>query len=161
MPRDWSLLFWLLVALLAAVVAYIIYRKLRKDPTDDALSVPAAPLPAPDVEAEAALRRLWDKGLVEKGQYKLFYTELTEIMKRYAGRRFEVPYRERTTEEILSDLRPKEAAATALAPILNVSDLVKFAKETPEEELARNSYAQSRELIRWSRPRAGGEEASA
>ena len=91
--------------------------------------------------------------MVEKAQYRLFYTELTEIMKRYAGRRFEVPYLERTTSEILTDLAPKEAAASALAPILQVSDLVKFAKEVPQAELARKSYEQARELVRWSRPR--------
>lgn len=159
-PRDWSLLFWLLVALLAAVLAYIIYRRFQREP-EDVRSAPARLLPAPDVEADAALRTLWEKGLVEKGEYEPFYTELTEIMKRYAGRRFEVPYLERTTAEILIDLRPKEAAASALAPILNVSDLVKFAKQVPEAKLARDSYTQARELIRWSRPRSGAEGSNA
>ena len=55
------------------------------------------------VEALQALTRLRDRNLVDQGQVALFYTELTDIMRRYAGRRFEVPYLERTTGEILRD----------------------------------------------------------
>ncbi len=88
-PRDFRLLWWLLLALAAAVLAYLIYRKLRKEP--EAVKAPAwiPPLPPADVEAEAALRRLAEKDLVRKGELKAFYTELSDVMKRYAGRRFE------------------------------------------------------------------------
>ena len=114
-------------------MAYLIYRKLRKEP--EGVKAPAWVPPPADVEAEAALRRLAEKDLIRKGELKAFYTELSEVMKRYAGRRFEVPYLERTTSEVLSDLKPRKLAqgvVLELRAILEASDLVKFAKLVPE-----------------------------
>ena len=44
-PRDLRLLWWLLGALAAAVAAYLLYRKLRKEP--EAIAAPPAPPPHP------------------------------------------------------------------------------------------------------------------
>ena len=151
-PRDWSLLLWLLLALLLALVAYLIYRKFRKDSEEEAVSTWVPPPRPPHEEAEAALARLAEKGLIEKGEIALFYTELTDIMKRYAGRRFEVPYLERTTEEILSDLAAKEVSARPLRAILEIADLVKFAKQMPQRQQARSSLTMAVDLVRDTRP---------
>jgi hypothetical protein len=154
-PRDFRLLWWLLLALLAALVAYLIYRKLRKEPEGVKAPAWAPPLPPPDVEAEAALRRLAEKDLIRKGEWKTFYTELSEVMKRYAGRRFEVPYLERTTSEVLSDLKPRKVAPGAvseLRAILEASDLVKFAKLVPEAAQAEESFALALSWIQKTRP---------
>jgi hypothetical protein len=163
-PRDFRLLGWLLLALLATVVAYLIYRKLRKEPERREAPVSAPPLPPPDVEAEAALRRLAEKGLIGKGQLAAFYTELSEVMKRYVGRRFEVPYLERTTSEVLEDLRPKKLPSgtmSELRSILNASDLVKFAKYLPEAAHAESTLALSHSWIQKTRPAPEGERAIA
>ncbi len=154
-PRDFRLLSWLLLALLAALLAYLIYRKLRKEP--EGVKAPAwlPPLPPPDVEAEAALERLAAKDLIRKGEWKAFYTELSEVMKRYAGRRFEVPYLERTTSEVHSDLKPKKlspSAVSELRAILEASDLVKFAKLMPEPAQAEESLELARSWIEKTRP---------
>ena len=153
-PRDWSLLLWLLAAALAALLAYLIYRKLRKEPEAAAASVWAPPPPPADVEAEAALKRLRDRKLVEAGELETFYTELAEILKRYAGRRFDVPYLERTTHEVLSDLRPRRIAPHVLASlraILEASDLVKFAKLMPEGSRALKDLDSAFRLVEETR----------
>ncbi|MGH9337289.1 MAG: hypothetical protein ACRD21_26375, partial [Vicinamibacteria bacterium] len=154
-PRDLSLLWWLLAALLAAILAYLIYRKLRKEP--ESLRAPQwlPPLPPPDVEAETALERLASKDLIPKGEFAAFYTELSEIMKRYAGRRFEVPYLERTTYEVLGDLRQKKLATdvlTELRAILDASDMVKFAKLLPESSQAEKSFQLAHNWLEKTRP---------
>lgn len=159
-PRDFRLLWWLLLALAAALLAYLIYRKLRKEP--EGVKAPAwvPPLPAPDVEAETALKRLAEKDLIRKGEWKAFYTELCEVMKRYAGRRFEVPYLERTTSEVLADLRPRKLAPGAISElraILEASDLVKFAKLVPEAAKAEESFALALSWIQKTRPVASSE----
>lgn len=153
LPRDYRLLFWLLAALLAALVAYLLYRKLRREPEDAAAPRFVAPLVPPDVEAEAALDALVARKRIEKGDVELFYTELTDIMKRYAGRRFDVAYLERTTGEMLFDLGRKRVASDKLRRILEASDLVKFARETPSVDDARASLRAARELIRETRHR--------
>jgi hypothetical protein len=154
-PRDLSLFFWLLGALLAAAVLYLIYRKLRKEPAAVPAWVP--PPTPPDEEAEAALLRLAEKKLIERGEIPSFYTELSEIVKRYAGRRFDVPYLERTTSEVLGDLRPlagRELSPEVLSDlraILEASDLVKFAKRMPERSQAEGSLALAFELLQRTR----------
>ncbi|HXV61878.1 MAG TPA: hypothetical protein VEK15_14370 [Vicinamibacteria bacterium] len=147
-PRDYRLL-WPLVALLAAGIAYVVMAKLRKAPLAKA-PAPDPPPPA-DVEAEAALRRLADKELIEKGEILAFYSELAEIMKRYAGRRFEVPYLERTTSEILADLGNGHADLRA---ILEQSDLVKFAKLMLGADNARGCFALAERFVAETRPSA-------
>lgn len=153
-PRDWSLLLWLLLALVLALVAYLIYRKLRKDTEQETAPKWVAPPRPPHEEAEAALARLAEKGLIEKGEIALFYTELTDIMKRYAGRRFEVPYLERTTEEVLSDLAAKQVSTPPLRAILEIADLVKFAKQMPGQLAGRSSLTAALDLVRATRPPA-------
>jgi hypothetical protein len=141
-PRDFRLLWWLLLAGLAALLAYLIYRKLRKEPSGVKTPAWVPPLPAPDVEAEAALRRLAEKDLIKKGELNAYYTELSEIVKRYAGRRFDVPYLERTTTEVLFDLKPRRlspAVMSELGAILEASDLVKFARVLPAAAQAEES----------------------
>lgn len=157
LPRDPSLLWWLLLALAAAALAYLIYRKLRKDAEPATVPAWAPPPPPPDVEAEAALRRLAEKKLVERGEIAAFYTELSEIVRRYSGRRFEVPYLERTSREVLFDLAPKRIPADATADlraILESSDLVKFAKLMPEASEAQESFARALSWLEKTRPRA-------
>ena len=154
-PRDFTLLWWVLLALLAALIAYLIYRRLRKEP--EGVKAPAwvPPLPPPDEEAEAALKRLAEKDLIRKGELPAFYTELSEILKRYAGRRFDVPYLERTTSEVISDLRPKKmpaGALTELRGVLDASDLVKFARLLPGAAEAEGSLALARSWIEKTRP---------
>lgn len=157
-PRDWRLLLWLLAALLASLIAYLIYRKLRKGPEESALPAWVPPPRPAHEEAEAALARLREKGLIETGELELFYTELTDIMKRYAGRRFGVPYLERTSEEILRDLSAPDASSAAssalgsLRAILEVADLVKFAKQMPDQQQASTSLALAFDLVRDTRP---------
>ena len=153
-PRDWSLLLWLLLALLLALVAYLIHRKLRKETEEEAVPTWVPPPRPPHEEAEAALARLAEKGLIEKGEIALFYTELTDIMKRYAGRRFEVPYLERTTEEVLSDLAAKQVSTPPLRAILEIADLVKFAKQMPGQQQGRSSLTVALDLVRDTRPPA-------
>lgn len=155
-PRDLSLLWWLLLALAVALVAYLIYRKLRKAPgIETHISVP--PPPPAHLEAEAALRRLAEKKLVEQGLMPAFFEELSEIMKRYAGRRFEVPYLERTTHEILDDLeregRPKREELRA---ILEASDLVKFARLAPGPDRATSAFELAERYLADTRPKLEG-----
>jgi len=160
-PRDWSLLWWIVGALLLAVLRYIIRKKLRE--RAQAKATPIPPPPPPDVEAEAALRRLLEKKLIERGELALFYTELTDIMKRYAGRRFGVPYLERTTHEILADLRveaPARDCADGLSPILETADLVKFAKQMPASDEAANALSKARQLVHATRPVLEPQEAT-
>ncbi len=72
---------------------------------------------------------MWQRGLL-----KQYYSEVTEILRRYIEHRYRQPALEETTEEILSGLRKADYPAD-LTPttttILHRADLVKFAKHQP------------------------------
>ena len=77
---------------------------------------------------------------------KQYYSILTEVLRRYIMRRFDVNAMEMTSTEILDALRRKDLSSTYdnLKQILVLSDFVKFAKVHPlpdENELSMtNAY---------------------
>lgn len=154
-PGRWGNLWWLLLALLAAIIAYLVYRKLRKDRTAPMTAVPAAPPLAPEIEAEKALRKLADARLIEQGRALEFYTALAEILKRYSGRRFSVPYLERTTTEVLTDLkqtRLKYDSMEILRGILRAADLVKFARVAQADEESQRMIPEAFRFVKETKP---------
>ncbi|MEK7249163.1 MAG: hypothetical protein AAB209_01950 [Bacteroidota bacterium] len=74
-------------------------------------------------------KRLWQQGLI-----KPYYTEVTEIIRRYFENRFGFMSLEKTTDETMGDLRRFSVAHSILEQtesILRRADLVKFAKYQP------------------------------
>jgi hypothetical protein len=155
-PGRWGRLWWLLAALLAAAMAYLLYRRFRKRQPELLAEPMPERLPPPEVEAEEALRKLVEARFLEMGKVREFYIALSEIMKRYAGRRFGVPYLERTTGEIQKDLRvagiPQEGE-TKLDKILITSDLVKFARIVPPDEESNRMVPEGFRFIDQTKPR--------
>ena len=154
-PREWAWLGWLIGGLLAAAVAYLLYRRFARKASESIAAPAPPPLPPPDVEAEAALRRLVEAGWLQKGEVRRFYIELAEIMKRYAGRRYGVSFLERTTPEIQKDLKraaiSREAQAE-LDKILVTADFVKFARVIPPEEESNRMVPESFHFIEQTKP---------
>ena len=89
-------------------------------------------------KALTALQALQSKELWQTGNIKGYQSELTDIVRRYLGDRFDVNALEMTTDEINRALRDKDFDAkhsTTLQRILTIADLVKFAKATPPVEI--------------------------
>lgn len=159
-PTPWSALWWLLLALAVALLAYYVYRRFAREPEVEAR--PAPPSIPPDEEALTALRRLKEQRLLDEGETRRYYDDLAEILKRYAGRRYDVPHLERTTYEILSDLRPRKIREISfLRELLQMADLVKFAKFAPPIEDGRHLLDGGREFVVKTRPRRVASEPAA
>lgn len=122
-----------------------------------AREAPVVPLPAPEAEAEVALAGLARAGLLEAGEVVAYYERLAGIMKRYAGRRFETPWNERTTGEILRDLRlraapPHREALSLLAVILGEADLAKFSERAFRPAAAEARFREAGVFLDRTRP---------
>ena len=118
--------------LVTMVVALVwIYRQRRKDPEIFRIK----PREPAHVIAFRELDRLKEEKLWEKGQVKEFYTRLTGITRTYIERQYGIPAMERTTGEILEAFRRSNTEDGLLDEILEellqLADLVKFAKEDP------------------------------
>jgi len=120
---------WLAGTLLAALIW--MHKQRRHDP--DIFSI--KPMEPAHTVAFRELDRLKEKKLWESGQVKLYYTELTEITRRYIERQYGIPALERTTSEILEGIRRSNTEDPLLdemlKDLLELADLVKFAKEDP------------------------------
>jgi len=143
---------WFLLGalLLAAAIGFWWWRRRRRPVVTPTPIIPAAP-PRPAHEiAYAALERLLASGLLERGEVKKFYIELAEIERRYLEARFGIDTFERTTREILDELRgvrPPENVVVLAADLLRACDLVKFARHHPDQEETRRTVEGAFRLI--------------
>ena len=121
----------LLAALLFAGWLFWKRRQARRAGRDGAYVPP--PRPAHEIAFEQ-LALLKEKRLWQQGLLKQYYSEATEIFRRYLENRYTLQAMEETTDEILAGLRklrfPDEMSVTA-ERILRRADLVKFAKFEP------------------------------
>lgn len=148
----WGIFRWVLLALLLAGVGvagyYLITYLQRRKREEEGNVVMTEPLrPAEEVALEK-LDAIKEKKIWQQGQVKEYYTQLTDVVREYIARRFEVSSVEQTSDETLRDIRPllseRKDLYDQLRKMLTLADLVKFAKwsTTPDEnELSlRNAY---------------------
>ena len=92
----------------------------------------------PHVVALQKLAHLGDEKLWQKGEVKKYQSELTYIIREYLEGRYSIAALESTTSEIIGQLKSTltdPSHQSSLQRILQVADLVKFAKAKPEEEV--------------------------
>ena len=137
--------FWLAVAVLAGLVAAAIwfwYRRMRKPVIDP---------PPPPVHWPGEVEKILRMQLLQNGEYKRFYSLISEVMRRYLEDRVRVDAMERTTHELVQDLERiplGHAEVSALDVLLSEADLVKFAKLRPHDEVAAKAAEEVLDLMR-------------
>ncbi len=139
----WGILRWVLLALAIVgigVGGYYLITYLRNR-YGNALTtdVPTEPLrPAEEVALEK-LDAIREQKIWQNGQVKEYHTQLTDVVREYIARRFEVSSTEQTSDETLRTMRgllsEKKELYDDLRKMLTLADLVKFAKwtTTPDE----------------------------
>lgn len=155
MDYIWYFLVPLIVVLLA-VAAWYGWKYYKKHKKDAPVIVPQEKQLPPNQEAMMALDALAEKKLWQNGQDKLFHTELTDILRRYIERRFNVPAMEKTSDEILDELyelaESQKASLVNLKQILSMADLVKFAKYHPFADENQLSFMNSKMFVQQTKP---------
>jgi hypothetical protein len=128
------LLWWLIpILILLAVILYVIFRKKQK------IRKPKVII-APIQEALLRLKELDEKHLLQQNKIKIYYSELTDIVRTYIEKDINIPALESTTNELIetindfnesSNLGISKETIQQLNEVLQSADLVKFAKSKP------------------------------
>ena len=139
------------VALLGAAAAWWLRRRKR---------LRAGAVLTPAELANLELQRLQASNLAAR-DVKLFYVELTAIVRRFVERAKGVHAPEQTTQEFLQEISRRKdfpaAQSRRLGSFLEAADLVKFAAHQPREEDVEESFRRANAFVGC----ADGEEAAA
>ena len=164
----WGIIRWILLALAIIglfVGAYYGVQWYRKHfLKEEEVIEPELLRPADEVALEK-LDEIKAQKIWKDGKVKEYQTELTDVVREYIGRRFDVQSTEKTSDETLRAMKPlidKELFAK-LSKMLQLADLVKFAKwhTTPDEN--EQALSTAYEFVNETRPTPdpslkGGEE---
>jgi hypothetical protein len=136
----WGIFRWVLLAigcLLLAIGGYYAWqwyqknKKPEEEPVDPELLRPA------DEVALEKLDAIKEAKIWKDGKVKEYQTDLTDVVREYIGRRFDVQSTEKTSDETLRAMKPliDKDLFSKLSKMLQLADLVKFAKwhTTPDE----------------------------
>ena len=137
----WGILRWILLAILLGALAYgsyylAVFIGRRKGVLPEAPKEPERP--AEEVALEK-LDKIKEEKIWQAGQTKEYHTQLTDVVREYIGRRFDVSSSEKTSDETLREMKPilaeQKPLYEQLRKMLSLADLVKFAKwtTTPDE----------------------------
>jgi len=138
------------VVLLAAVVAFVIWRRKHRgeekaEPVD---------LRDPWEIAFERLALLKEKDYLDNREYKIYYVELSDIFRAYVGRMYDIAAMDMTTDEFLyelEDIEMEPALYGRIAKFLKFADLIKFAKFVPDESRPMFEYDEVHEMVEYIR----------
>ena len=133
--RSWRVLYALGGLLGGALLAYALYRYLKR-PKKAAL-VPEKPPEPLHVRATTALDALAKENLPGRGEFKLYYFRLSEIVRGYLGELYKIEALESTTPELLAALRSRITPGLPVKELTEFaegSDLIRYAKLEPSQD---------------------------
>jgi hypothetical protein len=130
----WIYLLILVIILAIGAFVYWYMKKYQKKKIEEEV------YKTPIEKATSLLNNLEQKELVQKGEIKEYYSELTDIARNYIEEAIQIPAMESTTSELIAGIRTastkKKMTLTPetvenLERVLRQADLVKFAKSKP------------------------------
>jgi hypothetical protein len=149
-PFDWlTLILWILVGAAILIIAYFLYKKYFRKKEVEEVAKPKIILP-PHEEALMKLDQLNREQLWQKGFVKEYHSRITEIIREYFEKRFNLPALELTTSEQLEFLKMIPEAKEILSlteSFLSNADLVKFAKFIPIDGVNSEMMKQAIEIV--------------
>lgn len=150
-------LLWTLAIITVFVLLGYLYFKYRKDktPLTSIFKNEVTPL-EPHVKALMELERIKEQKIWQQNQEKRYYSELTDTLRIYIEERYLIPAMESTTDELIHVMNKGKIAEKTvienLKSILQLSDLVKFAKYIPLPEENDKNLSAAFEFVKTTEP---------
>jgi hypothetical protein len=133
------------------VTAFILYRRWKKKRNARPAPEPELPKLPAHVVAMDALELIRKEKVYTKGQIKEYHTSITDALRTYLEEGFDIQAHELTSRQIMEKLKYsgiEEADLRKLRTILFRADMVKFAKDRPDETDNEDAIAQAIEFVK-------------
>ena len=145
---------WLLAGLIVAggVLFYIYYRRRRKK-SQPLVVFRRKPVQPAHIIALDELEKLRARKLWQSGKVKQYHTELTDIVRNYITAKFGIHAIEMVTHDIIESVEGTavtQQTRSKLKEMLELADLVKFAKENPLPDEQERSMNQAIDFVKES-----------
>ena len=150
LPDYWWAWLLALLLIISTIWAYNKYYKKGINPLK-----PSRKRLPPYEEAMLNLQNLKAAQLWQQGQEKEYFTGLTDILRVYIDRRFDINAVEMTSSQIIDTLKRNEetkAVNEQLEMILEVADIVKFANARPLADDNEVAYQRAVNFVEATRP---------
>jgi hypothetical protein len=129
--------YWVLGAItLAVLIAAALYFFKKRKPAVAVVKEEVIKM-SPIEQARQSLKLLKQEQLPGKGELKKYYIQLQDILRVYMQRRYAMSTMQKTTSELLVQLKDigiSEEPLSRTAEVLRIGDAVKFAKYLPESQ---------------------------
>ncbi len=125
------------------------YFFVKRKPEKEIVAAPKIIRPPHEIALEK-LSALKAQKLWQQGKVKEYHSELTYIIREYLEGRFQTPALESTTAEIMRSMRNKieeDDLYRQLRELLQVADLVKFAKAKPAADIHDRASAEAESFV--------------
>lgn len=156
---DWLIKYWYIslpVFMLACfLIWYFLIRKKKNQPVIEIKPAIPAHIRALQLIEQLEKTKPW-----QTGDVKIFYVDLTDIIRKYIEEQFDIPALEKTTDEIMQEFRLTDVSDECkmkLRMLLRLADLVKFAKEKPLESENLTAIERAREFVMITTPKQTNE----
>ncbi|HUX93079.1 MAG TPA: hypothetical protein VMV36_04670 [Ignavibacteriaceae bacterium] len=160
-PLDWKLiLLWALAGIIILLAAYLLIRRYLKK-RSLIPEIQKIIILTPHEIALNSLHDLEEKKLWQQGFIKEYHSSITEIIRRYFEKRYQLPALELTTSEALELLKRRsdtEVILNVTKDFLNNADMVKFAKFIPLNSVNEEMLKQAYEIVNKTIPTEKKEE---
>jgi hypothetical protein len=137
-----------LAGLLVAVILLVRAQR-KKRLARPVVEKPEPTRPADEIAKERLLAIQSEK-IYRKGKIKQYHTEITDVLRDYLEVIYEIPAHELTSNEILTRLRYvglTDQESLQLRVVLNRADMVKFAKDRPDDNENEDAVAQTLSFV--------------
>jgi hypothetical protein len=147
-PADYSWLWWLLLLIPVGIVVFLLSRKREKKSYEETLQ--------PYEWTKYRLLKLDESQMLERKEWKAYYTELTYILRRYIDSKVYGHALESTTGQLMQELKVAmdekgmsvtDKTQAKLEEILRKADLMKFAGAQGDAISAKEDRQRTGEII--------------
>ncbi len=142
---------YVLIGLIAlAAILFLIYYLRKKAKQKQSKPKPIEPTLLPHEKALKQINHLKAENAWQNQNQKQYFTELTDVVRTYLEEQFQIDSFEKTSAEIISQVKKIKALSTsrqALRNLLDLADVVKFAKGKPTEDECLQTLEQSKQII--------------